>query len=479
MQGGSLRTSIVRGLFWQYFQRIGNQLVQFVVSIILARLLVPEDFGTIALIGVFITVSNILIDSGFGNALIQKKSLDEEDISSVFYLNLLISIILYISIYIAAPFISKFYGIHDLSVLLRVQAIQILIMAFYCVQNSILVRKMEFRRIFFVNFISIIISSVTGITMAYLGYGVWSLVFSQLSMQLTEAVGFWLVSNWRPSWTFSFERVRKMFAYSSRILGGSLLNVLYNNIYNIVIGKQFSVSLLGYYNRGQIIPTIIVENAANSINSVIFPALSKIQDDKVRFRTLVRNMVSVVAYIVFLVIALLLPLSSNIISVFLTDKWLPCVPFMQIVCITVCFTPFILINSSILTALGESSKYLISSMVAKILSIFLILAASFFGVYYMVGAGAVAAIISVLITSYWNKSLIQYGLTQFLKDICPSFFIAAFTALIIAAFVRFVNLPNIVVVILGGIIGLTIYFSLSVLFKLKQLRMISEMIGRR
>lgn len=478
MQSNSLKTSIINGLFWQYTQRIGNQLVQFVVSIILARILAPEDFGVIALIGVFITISNIFIDSGLGNALIQKKDLEAVDKSSVFYINLLISFCLYALIFLAAPYIAGYYGMSSLDMLLRVQAIQIVIMAFYCVQNSVLVRNMEFKLIFIINFVSILVSSIVGISLACLGYGVWSLVCSQIAMQMSKVIGFWLFSNWRPIAVFSFERVRQLFGYSSRILGGSLLHVCYSNIYNIIIGKQFSVSLLGYYNRGQLIPTIIIENAANSINSVMFPALSRIQDEKDRFLLLIRNMVSIVAYIVSLIIAILLPLSSNIISVLLTDKWLPCVPFMQIVCITVCFTPFILINSSILTALGESSKYLMSSIYSKVLSIVLIIVASFGGIYCMVGAGCIAAIASVLITGYWNRSLIHYKIKDYLHDVCPSFLLAIFTSACIYGIVLWVNLPSFYVILVGSIVGVLIFVSLSRMLKFKQMELIINLIKK-
>lgn len=474
----SFKGKILAGLFWQYFQRIANQLVHFVVSIILARLLLPEDFGLVALIGFFITVSNIFIDSGFGNALIQRKTIDELDTSSVFYTNLLIGLFFYMLLFIISPIMARYYDLPSLCNLLRVQALQIILMAFYCVQNAMLVRSMKFKINFYVNFVAVVIPAIVGITLAYNDYGVWSLVFSQLSMQFVCCLGLWLLVRWRPKLIFSFDRLKKLFGYSSRILGGSLLHVVYNNVYNLVIGKQYSSTQLGFYNRGQLIPTIIIDNAANTINGVMFPALSSIQDDKERFLSVVRKMVSIVAFIVFLIVSLLLPLSSNIISLLLTDKWLPCVPFMQIVCLTVCFTPFILINSTILTSMGESDKYIKSTVVSKILSVILIFVASFFGIYYMVGAGCVAAVLTVIITSYWNNKIINYSRMMFLQDILPSMLLGCTSACLVY-FVTLLKIYSFIILLLGGTVGVIFYLSVAYFFKFRQIKTFVEIFRKK
>jgi len=468
-----LKSEVIGGLFWQYLQRIGSQAVSFIVSIILARLLAPSDFGTIALTSVFITISNVFIDSGFGNALIQCKKIDETDTSSVFYTNLAISGFLYIAIYICSPYIATFYKQPQLCLLLRVLSIQILLMALCCVQNALLVRNMKFKINFYVNTSAVIISSVIGIACAYNNFGVWSLVYSQLAMQCINVAGYWILVGWRPKMVFSFERIRILFGYGSRILGGSLLNVIYNNVYNLIIGKRYSPVALGYYNRGQIIPTILVQNAANTINSVMFPALAKIQDDKVRFLAAVRQMVSMVAFIVFFVIALLFPLSERLISVLLTDRWLPCVPFMRIVCVTVSFTPFILINSAILTALGDSRKYFRATVISKLLSIALIAAASFVDVYFMVAAGCFAAALSVCVMGQWNNMMIGYTWKLFFKDVTPSLCLSILTALIVLS-VTWLNISNIAQIFIGGTMGVIIYLSAAYIFRFKQIQLIKD-----
>lgn len=477
MKGSTLKHKVVGGLFWQYFQRIGAQAVSFIVSIILARLLTPDDFGTIALIGVFITICNIFIDSGFGNALIQRKSIDEIDTSSVFYTNLGVSLILYIGLFFLSPLIASFYEDAELCPLLRVLSLQLIAMALSCVQNAILVREMKFKLNFYISISSVIASSAVGLTCAYSGYGVWSLVYSQLTMQIANAAGYWILVGWRPKAVFSVERVKGLFDYGSKILAGSMLNVIYNNIYNLVIGKRYSAVELGFYNRGQIIPTLLVENAANTINGVMFPALSKIQDDRAKFLEVVRKMVSVVAFIVFLLMGILLPLSTPLIKVLLTNRWLSCVPFMQIVCITVCFTPFILINSAILTALGKSGKYLKGVTLSKILSILIILAASFINVYIMVASGIVAAIISVFIMSHWNNALIGYNRKMMCQDIIPSMFLSIVVGLSVFGLTQ-INLNDIITVLLGAFIGTGIYIGLAYALHFRQITFLKEVLRK-
>lgn len=478
MDSNNLRSKVLSGLFWQYFQRIGNQLVHFIVSIILARILLPEDFGAVALIGVFITISNIFIDSGFSNALIQRKEIDDLDTSSVFYVNIFVSIVFYLIIYLLSPLVASFYDMQILSPLLRFQALQLIIMAFYCVQNAMLVRSMKFKYNFIVNFIAVILSSIVGVGLALGGFGVWSLVLSQLVSQLACVIGFWICVGWRPKAIFSFARVKILFGYGSRILAGSLLHVIYNNVYNLVIGKRYSAVALGYYNRGQLIPTLVIDNAANTINSVMFPALSSIQDNREQYLRTIRRMFSTVAFIVFYIVSLMLPLSRNIISLLLTDSWLPSVPFMQLVCITVCFTPFILLNSAILTSIGESGKYLKSTMYSKLLSIVLILLGSIGGIYLMIAAGAFAALLSVVITGLWNYKMVGYSFKDIIIDVFPSLIVGLLSGAVTYVITTLID-SNVWCILVGGLMGSLTYFICSLMFKFQQIDFIKQLILKK
>lgn len=462
----SIKSKVISGIFWQYAQRLSAQIVQFIVSLILARLLLPKDFGTIAIIGVFITISNLFIDSGFGNALIQKKNIDDIDCSSVFYLNLIISIILYAILFCSAPYIASFYELPILTPLLRVQALLLIVMAFTCVQNAILVRNMEFKKNFIINISAVALSSIVGVVMAYTNCGVWSLVLSQLTMQITCVIGYWSLIGWRPKTIFSWNRIKSLYQYSSRIFAGSLLNILYNNIYNIIIGKQYSAELLGYYNRGVLIPTILVENGANTLNSVMFPALASMQDEKEQIKIIIQKMVKAVAFIVFLLIAILMPLAEPLVSILLTDRWLQAVPFLRIACITVCFSPFILINTSILTSLGYSNLYLKATSFAKMLAIGLIFLGAQFNIYIMVAAGSVGALFSMIITSYWNKKLIKYSLWNFIIDITPPAILAIITGIGLYLF-TLCKYNQWSTILIGGTCAIIFYSTISYWLKLE------------
>ena len=476
---GSLKHNIISGFAWQYIQRIGDQMIHFIVSLVLARLLMPEDFGTVALLGVFIAISNIFVDSGFGNALIQRKEIDDIDTSSVFYLNIVISIIIYSIVFLCAPFVSIFYGMPQLTALLRVLSIQVVIMSFGCVQQSMLVRQMKFKFKFYIGMISVIVSSTIGIGMAYSGMGVWSIVLSQTAAQLCTCVGLWYFVAWRPKWAFSWERIKSLFSYGSRILGGSIVNVIYNNIYNLVIGKRYSSSDLGFYNRGQLLPTTVIDTVSTSFNSVLFPALSSIQDDKVRYKSLIRKSAKMISFVVFFLAALMLVFSPQIIRLLLGEKWLSAVPFMCIVCCTVCINPLIVINQTISTSLGKSDFYMKTTIASKFIAIGLIAIGSLYSVYMMVIAGAVANILTLLITARYNNPLIGYTYKEMLQDYVPSLLLSALACGLSIFIVSFIPVYYIIGLIIGGLLSVFLYLIMAYVTKQESLTYIQQMFRKQ
>lgn len=463
----NLRHSILYGIVWQYSQRVLVQGVHFLVSLILARLLEPKDFGVIALIGVFITIANLFIDSGFGNALIQKKEVNQLDYSSIFYTNVGVSLLLYFCLFLSAPFVASFYEIPIVKIVLRVQAIILILMSLSCVQNAILVKKMDFKKNFIINLIAVFVSSIVGIVMAYNHMGIWSLVFSQLSLNIITTILLWYIVRWRPSMAFSLARVKLMFGYSSRILLGSITNVLYNNIFNIIIGKQYTIELLGFYNRGALIPTIVVDNAANTLNQVLFPALSKIQDDRETIRRIVKRMLSIVMYLVLFLMSILFIYARPLTILFFSEKWLPMIPFMRIVCITVLFYPMILINTSMLTAIGRSDLYFKSTLLGKVISIFIVLVSIKFGVYYMVASAILGTIISTSIISYWSNKFIHYSLKEQFTDIMPILMVTIISAIVSSLLFLFNFSNNLVLLFIGLIFYTAIYILFSYILKVE------------
>ena len=460
----SLKRRVLSGAVWQYVQKLGSQAVQFVVSIILARLLCPENFGMIALLGVFISLSNLFIDSGFGNALIQRKNIDDIDCSSVFYLNITVSIVIYFIVFLSAPPVASFYGMPQLIPLLRVLALQIILMAFGCVQQSMLIRQMKFYLNFYINISGTIFASITGVTMAYLGFGVWSIASSQLVGQSVILLGLWTLVGWRPKAKFSYSRIKELFGYGSKILAGSIIGILYNNLYNIVIGKRYSAADLGFYNRGQLLPNTIIDTAANSVNGVLFPALSSIQDDKDRHKTVIRRSERMISFVVFFLAAMMFALAPNIICLLLGEKWLPAVPFMRIVCITLSISPISVLNQSIQTTLGRSDLFLKTTMRSKIVAIAIIVAGSLVNLYVMVMAGALASVCTLIITSRYNKQLIDYSTSEHIRDLLP-----ALTSSIIVAVVVFlitlIGFNDIITILIGGIIGSCLYATMAYIAK--------------
>lgn len=453
-------------------------MIHFIVSLVLARLLTPDDFGTIAMLGVFISISNIFIDSGFGNALIQRKEIDDIDTSSVFYLNIVISIIIYSIVFLCAPFVSIFYGMPQLTALLRVLSIQVVIMSFGCVQQSMLVRQMKFKFKFYIGMISVIVSSAIGIGMAYSGMGVWSIVFSQIAAQLCTCIGLWYFVAWRPKWAFSLERIKSLFSYGSRILGGSIINVIYNNIYNLVIGKRYSSADLGFYNRGQLLPTTVIDTASTSFNSVLFPALSSIQDDKVRYKSLIRRSAKMISFVVFFLAALMLVFSPQIIHLLLGEKWLPAVPFMCIVCCTVCMNPLIVINQTISTSLGKSDFYMKTTIASKFIAIGLIAIGALYSVYMMVIAGALANLLALFITARYNNLLIGYTYKEMLQDYVPPLLLSALACGASYYVVSLISVNYFVVLTIGGVLSALLYFILAYATKQESLHSMLELLKR-
>ena len=337
-------------------------------------------------------------------------------------------------------------------------------MAFGCVQQSMLIRQMKFHLNFYISISGTIFASTTGVAMAYLGFGVWSIASSQLVGQSVILLGLWTLVGWRPKAKFSYSRIKELFGYGSKILAGSIIGILYNNLYNIVIGKRYSAADLGFYNRGQLLPNTIIDTAANSVNGVLFPALSSIQDDKDRHKTVIRRSERMISFVVFFLAAMMFALAPNIICLLLGEKWLPAVPFMRIVCITLSISPIIVLNQSIQTTLGRSDLFLKTTIRSKIVAIAIIVAGSLVNLYVMVMAGALASVCTLIITSRYNKQLIDYSTSEHIRDLLP-----ALTSSIIVAVVVFlitlIGFNDIITILIGGIIGSCLYATIAYIAK--------------
>lgn len=457
---------VISNFIWRFAERCGAQLVSFVVSIVLARLLEPSVYGTVALVTVFTTILQVFIDSGLGTALIQKKNADDLDYSSVFYFNFVVCIILYLGMFIAAPYIAKFYGNMSLIPVIRVISLTLIISGVKNIQQAYVSSNMLFKRFFFSTIGGTIVSAFVGIFMAYIGMGVWALVAQQLSNAMIDTTILWITVKWRPKAVFSWERLKSLLAYGWKLLVAVLLDTVYNNLRNLVIGKMYSSADLAFYNQGDKFPKIIVTNINTSIDSVLLPTMSSEQDNKARVKEMTRRAIKTSTYIMAPLMMGLAFCAKTVVELVLTQKWLPCVPFLQIFCITYMFYPVHTANLNAIKAMGRSDIFLKLEIIKKIVGMSLLLSTMWFGVMAMAYSLLVSCVLSQIINSWPNKRLLGYGYLEQLRDLIPGVILAVIMGICVY-FIGYINLPNIIVLIIQVIVGATIYIVMSIVFRLE------------
>lgn len=450
---------VFSNFIWRFAERCGAQLVTCIVSIVLARILTPSDYGTIALVTVFTTILQVFIDSGLSTALIQKKDADDLDFSSVFYFNFVICIILYLIMFVSAPFIADFYKDSSLVSIVRVISLTLVISGVKGVQQSYVSRHMLFKRFFFSTLGGTIFSAVLGIIMAYAGFGVWAIVFQQLSNNAIDTLILWITVKWRPIKKFSWSRLKNLLSFGWKMLASSLLDTVYNNLRNMIIGKLYTSADLAFYNQGDKFPKLIVTNINTSIDSVLLPTMSNEQDNHVRVKDMTRRAIKISTYIMAPLMIGLAFCAKPIVQIVLTDKWLPCVPYLQIFCISYLFWPIHTANLNAIKAMGRSDLFLKLEVIKKIIGMILLLITMNISVMAMAYSLLISGLISQVINSWPNRYLLKYSYIDQIKDILPNIVMA----LIMGVFVYFINYLNLSVlvslmvqIILGGIIYLVL-----------------------
>lgn len=459
------KESVLASLFWKLLERGGTQGIQFIVQIILARLLAPEQFGVIAIVMVFINLAQVFVQSGFSTALIQKKDTDDEDFSSIFYLSLIIALLLYIIIFFTAPSISVFYREPMLSPMLRVLSLILFTGALNSVQNAYVARNLMFKKLFKSSVGAIVISGILGVTAAYMGMGVWALVIQQLSNQISISIIMWFTVNWRPKLVFSFKKVKKLFSFGWKLLASSLLNVLYLEIRTLFIGRIYSSSALGFYNRGEQFPKLIVNNIDGSIQSVMLPTLSAYQDNKIRAKEIMRRSIVTSSFLVFPMMIGMAVVAEPLVVIVLTEKWLPAVPFLQIFCLSYALVPIHTANLQAINAMGRSDIFLKLEMIKKTVGLIILGISLPLGVYAIAIGQLFSGIISTFINAYPNKKLLNYSYKDQLRDIFPSFFIALIMGVVVYVF-NYLNLGEGKILLLQLLTGSLIYMGLAKIFKI-------------
>lgn len=469
------RKNIVSNFIWRFAERCGAQLVSFVVSIVLARILAPEDYGTIALVTVFTAILQVFVDSGLGTALIQKKDADDLDFSSVFYFNFSICLVLYAVMFIVAPYIAIFYEDMTLTSVIRVLSLTIVISGVKGIQQAYVSRNMLFKRFFFSTIGGTIFSAFLGIGLAFSGCGVWALVAQQLSNTMIDTLILWITVKWKPKKEFSWKRLRTLFSYGWKLLVSSLLDTVYNNLRNLIIGKMYSSADLAYYNQGDKFPKIIVTNINTSIDSVLLPTMSNEQDDRNRIKSMTRRAIKTSIYVMAPLMMGLAFCAESIVELVLTDKWLPCVPFLRLFCITYMFWPVHTANLNAIKAMGRSDCFLKIEIVKKIVGLFFLLSSMWFGVMAIAYSLLLSSILSQIINAWPNRQLLGYGYLEQVRDFAPGILLAIGMGICVY-FIGFLPLPTIVTLLIQIIIGAVIYIGASALLKLEEFEYILGMV---
>ena len=459
------KQKVFSNLIWRFAERIGAQLVGFIVSIVLARILSPNDYGTIALVTVFTNIMQVFVDSGLGNALIQKKDADDIDFSTVFYTNVFFCIIMYLIIFFIAPLIAKFYNNEQLTAITRVLGITILISGVKNVQQAYVSKKLIFKKFFFATLAGTIGAGILGIVLARNGYGVWALVVQQLFNLTVDTIILWITVEWRPKKVFSFDRLKMMFSYGWKLLASSVLDTVYNNIRQLIIGKLYSSSDLAFYNKGKQLPELIVNNVNTSIDSVLLPTMSEKQEHKEIVKTMTRRAIKTSVFIMAPLMIGLASSSNNVIKILLTDKWLPTVPYLCIFCISFMFYPIHTANLNAIKAMGRSDLFLKLEIMKKIVGMVLLLITMKISVMAMAVSLFVSGIFSQIINAWPNKDLLGYSYLEQLKDIMPNILLAVFMGIIVY-FINFLHTPTIITLLVQIIFGAIIYIKGAKLLKI-------------
>jgi len=433
------RDTVVKNLFWRLGERFGAKMVQFIVQIVLAKMLAPKLMGTIGLILVFIEVLQIFIESGLGNALIQKKDADDLDFSSVFYFNCLICGIAYLLMFLAAPFIAYFYEKPELTPIIRVMSLVLVVSGMKNVQQAYVSRNMMFKRFFFATLIGTVIAAVVGITMAYTGFGLWAIVAQNLVNVTVDTMILWLTVKWRPKRCFSFQRLKYLYSYGWKLFASSLMEVIYLKLRNLIIGKKYSDESLAFYTYGEYFPQFITSILNSSLDSVLLPSMAKVQDSRENVKSMTRRSIKIGTFLMMPFMVGIMVCAAPVVRIVLTPDWLPIVPYLRILCISYAFMPIHTANLNAIKAIGRSDTYLKLEIVKKFVDFAAILATMFISVKAMVYGVLVSSVISQIINAWPNKKLLNYSYLEQVRDMIPQMIASA----IMGAVVYLINLIDI------------------------------------
>ena len=453
---GDLTNKTLSGVKWSAIGRFSTQGISFVISILLARILSPSDYGVIGMIGIFMAIAQTFIDSGFGSALIRKKDCTDTDYSTAFYFNIVVGIVSYLILFISAPFIADFFKTPILVDIVRVLSINLFLNSLTIVQTAKLTAAVDFKSQAKISLIAVIVSGIIGLIMAYHGYGVWSLVYQSVSISIVRTISLGLVTKWKPQRTFSRDSFNYLFGFGSKILSASLLHTIYANLTTILIGKFYTPKDLGYYSRGESLASLPSTNLTSILQSVTYPILSKIQDDDERLIQAYRKYICVTSMVIFFGMCLLIAIAKPLILVLLSDKWTNSIIYLQVFCFAYMFDHICQLNLNVLYVKGRSDLVLKLEVIKKTISISMIVAAIPLGILAICIARALYTQIAVIINTYYTGKLFNFGYLVQIKDF-GKYFIYSIIAVAPTFFLSYSSLNPIIILILGVCITSLVY----------------------
>ena len=463
----SLINKTLSGSFWSLADNLAGSGITFLVGLVLARLLTPQEYGVIGIIMIFIAVFNSIVDSGFSNALIRKNDADDTDYNTVFFFNLLISVLLFFVLYFSANAISSYFNIPILVHVTIVMASIVIIKAFAIIQRTLLVKNIDFKTQMKVSLIASIVSGIVGIGMAVMGYGVWSLVGQQVSRQLMNSVFLWIFNKWRPRLTVSGKSFRELFGFGWKLLVSGLIDTIWKQIYQVVIGKCYSAETLGHYTRAEQFNQIFSSNLTAVVHRVSYPALSKIQDEKERLKQAYRKVIKTTMLVTFPCMLGLAAVARPMILVLIGEQWLPCVPYLQIICFSGMLYPLHALNLNMLQVKGRSDVYLILEIVKKTIAVGPILLGIFINIYWMLIGSVFTGFIAYYLNGHYSGREIDYPCREQVLDIMPTFLISLSMAAVVFA-MSYLNISAFVIFPLQLIVGFGIMIGLCEMLKLNE-----------
>ncbi|WP_075557360.1 lipopolysaccharide biosynthesis protein [Parabacteroides timonensis] len=467
----SVKQQVTKSVLWSAIERFSVQGIQFLLSIVIARQLLPSDYGLVAMLSIFMAIAQTFIDGGFANALIQKKDRSETDYSTVFYFNILIALVLYILLYLASPFIAVFYEEMQLEEIAKVAGLVLIVNSFGIVQQAKLTVALDFKRMAFASLIAVLVSGLVGVWMAYSGYGVWTLVYQSLFNNVMRVILIWVYSQWKPRLSFSGQSFYVLFLFGSKLLLSSLLHTIYTNLYTLIIGKKFASVELGYYNRAFTLAQFPSTNLTNVIVRAVYPIQCRIQDDDEQLCNMFLKYMRIACYLIFPIMIGFCAVAEPLVRIILTDKWLPVVPLLQILCIAYMWDPVMKINHTILNVKGRSDYFLYAEILKKGIAFIILFATLPFGVMVMCAGLIVYAFADIMIITYFTYKLTNISLKTQLKELLPVLFLSfSMGGLVYGSICLFGNAW--IQLSVGIIVGISYYLFISVLFHFKEMKIL-------